>query len=77
MPLLVSMQKLVHQLLVACTYHALATTGVSYIEIAALRYLSTRTDFPYHIVIATTRIISGNTFLEALLPHSEHGLAKG
>jgi vacuolar protein sorting-associated protein 33A len=48
--------------------------GVTYMEIAALRCLAASKDFPYEIIIATTRIISGSSFLEALLPAFDNGL---
>ncbi|KAI2495188.1 hypothetical protein MHU86_19327 [Fragilaria crotonensis] len=40
--------------------------GVTYMEIAALRFLSKRGSFPYHIVIVTTKVINGTTLLESL-----------
>ena len=40
--------------------------GVTYLEIAALRFLSKRSSFPYHIIICTTKIINGNTALRSL-----------
>jgi hypothetical protein len=49
--------------------------GVTCMEIAALRCLAASKDFPYEIIIATTRIISGSSFIEALLPAFENGLA--
>jgi vacuolar protein sorting-associated protein 33A len=49
--------------------------GVTYMEIAALRCLAATKEFPYEIIIATTRIISGSSFIEALLPAFENGLA--
>ena len=42
--------------------------GVTYMEIAALRFLSKRGSFPYHIVIVTTKVINGTTLLESLSP---------
>lgn len=50
--------------------------GVSYMEIAALRYLSNKREFPYHIIIATTQVIKGDTFMESLLVDMENGYAK-
>jgi vacuolar protein sorting-associated protein 33A len=41
--------------------------GVSYMEITALRFLSKRPNFPYHIIICTTNILNGNTFLKSLV----------
>ena len=40
--------------------------GVTYMEIAALRFLSKRASFPYHIVIVTTKVVNGTTLLESL-----------
>jgi len=40
--------------------------GVTYMELAALRFLSRRASFPYHIICVTTKIINGNTVLESL-----------
>lgn len=40
--------------------------GVTYMELAALRFLSKRTSFPYHIIICTTKIINGNTILQSM-----------
>lgn len=40
--------------------------GVTYMEIASLRFLSKRPTFPYHIICVTTKIINGNTLLESL-----------
>jgi hypothetical protein len=33
--------------------------GVSYMEIAALRFLSRQRDFPFSIIVATTKITNG------------------
>jgi len=41
--------------------------GISYMEIAALRFLSKRPSFPYHIIMLTTKIINGNTLLQQTL----------
>lgn len=40
--------------------------GISFLEIAALRYLSNDPKFPYKIIIASTKIINGDTFLQSL-----------
>ena len=40
--------------------------GVTYMEIAALRFLSLSPSFPYRIMILTTNIIDGSSFLESL-----------
>jgi hypothetical protein len=44
--------------------------GISYLEISALRFLSNEPSFPYRIIIATTRVMNGRTFLSAM----EHAL---
>ena len=40
--------------------------GVTYMEIAALRFLSKRASFPYHIIVVTTKIINGVSLLHTL-----------
>jgi hypothetical protein len=40
--------------------------GVTYMELAALRFLSKRPNFPYHIVCCTTKVINGSRFLQTL-----------
>jgi vacuolar protein sorting-associated protein 33A len=40
--------------------------GVTYSELAALRFLSKRPQFPYHIVCVTTKVINGQTLLQSL-----------
>ena len=40
--------------------------GVTFMEIASLRFLSRRPSFPYSIVIGTTKIVNGGTFLQSL-----------
>jgi hypothetical protein len=40
--------------------------GVTYMELAALRFLSKRPTFPYHILCCTTKIINGETLLQSL-----------
>jgi vacuolar protein sorting-associated protein 33A len=40
--------------------------GVTHMEIAALRFLSKRPTFPYHIICCTTKIINGDTLLQSL-----------
>lgn len=40
--------------------------GVTFMEIAALRFLSKRPTFPYHIICVTTKIFNGNTLLKSL-----------
>jgi len=41
--------------------------GVTFMEIAAMRFLSSRPNFPYRIVCITTKIINGKTLLQSLL----------
>ena len=40
--------------------------GVTYMELAALRFLSKRPNFPYHIICCTTKILNGNALLKSL-----------
>lgn len=40
--------------------------GVTFMEIAALRFLSKRTSFPYHILIVATKVINGSSLVQAL-----------
>jgi vacuolar protein sorting-associated protein 33A len=40
--------------------------GLTFLEIAALRYLSTSPSFPFTILIGTTALVNGNTFLDSL-----------
>jgi hypothetical protein len=40
--------------------------GITFMEIAALRFLSKRSTFPYHIVIMTTKVINGSKLLQSL-----------
>lgn len=40
--------------------------GVTFMEIAALRFLSKRQTFPYHIICCTTKIINGTSLLHSL-----------
>ncbi len=40
--------------------------GLTYAEIASIRFLSKRKSFPYKIIICTTKIINGNSFLQSL-----------
>ena len=41
--------------------------GVTYMELTAMRFLSKRPNFPYHIICCTTSILNGNTFLQSLV----------
>ena len=40
--------------------------GVTYMELAALRFLSKRPSFPYHIITVTTKVINGRTLIKSL-----------
>ena len=40
--------------------------GLTFLEIAALRFLSNEPSFPYKILISTTAIVNGNTFLNSI-----------
>lgn len=40
--------------------------GITYMEIAALRFLSKRESFPFHIVMVTTSIINGSKLLQEM-----------
>ena len=41
--------------------------GVTFMEIAALRFLSAKPDFPFRIIVCTTKVVNGNTLLKTLL----------
>mmetsp|Transcript_30252 Transcript_30252/g.63316 ORF Transcript_30252/g.63316 Transcript_30252/m.63316 type:complete len:114 (+) Transcript_30252:106-447(+) len=38
--------------------------GITYAEIGALRFLSKRDSFPYHIIMVTTRVLNGTKLLQ-------------
>ncbi|KAG7370240.1 Sec1 family protein [Nitzschia inconspicua] len=40
--------------------------GITYMEIAALRFLSKRDTFPYHIIIVTTQVLNGSKIIQQL-----------
>ncbi len=40
--------------------------GITYAEIAALRFMSKRSSFPFSIICCTTKIINGTSFLQSL-----------
>lgn len=42
--------------------------GVTFMEIAALRFLSRQANFPYSIIICTTKLVNGNTFIKSIIP---------
>lgn len=41
--------------------------GLSFIEVAALRFLSKSPDFPYSIVMGSTNMINGNSLIESIV----------
>ena len=40
--------------------------GITYSEVAALRFLSKRPTFPYHVLCLTTKVVNGKTLLRSL-----------
>lgn len=40
--------------------------GITYAEIASLRFLSKKDSFPYHIVVVTTKILNGSKLLQQM-----------
>lgn len=44
--------------------------GVTFAEIAALRFLSSQEGMGYDFIVAATKMVSGNTILETLMPNS-------
>jgi hypothetical protein len=40
--------------------------GVTLLEIAAFRFLSNDPNFPFRIVVATTKLINGSNFMQSL-----------
>lgn len=40
--------------------------GLSYLEVAALRFLSQDPNFPYRILIATTKLVNGSALINSL-----------
>lgn len=48
--------------------------GVSFMEIAAMRQLSRQPDFPYRIVVCTTKLVNGNTLVQSLQEEIRNGL---
>lgn len=40
--------------------------GITYMEMAALRFLSKRDSFPYHIIVITTRVLNGSKLLQQM-----------
>ncbi|CAM9699279.1 unnamed protein product [Pylaiella littoralis] len=50
--------------------------GVTYMEIAALRFLNKQREFPFEIVTATTKIANGDEFVGTLLPKFDNCLQR-
>lgn len=48
--------------------------GVSFMEVAALRQLSRQPDFPYQVVVCTTKLVNGNTLVQSLQEDIRNGL---
>ena len=40
--------------------------GLTFLEIAAFRFLSNNSSFPYKIIMATTKVVSGSTLIKSL-----------
>ena len=40
--------------------------GITYMEIGALRFLSKRDSFPYHIVVVTTKVLNGSKLIQQM-----------
>lgn len=51
--------------------------GVSFMEIAAMRHLSCQPDFPYRIVVCTTKLVNGNTLVQSVQEDIKNGLVAG
>ena len=41
--------------------------GVTYVELAAIRFLNQRPNFPFEIVCCTTKVFNGTTLLQSLI----------
>jgi len=50
--------------------------GVSFMEIAAMRYLSRQKDFLYQIIVCTTKLINGNVFVESTIEDLQNQLRR-
>jgi len=46
--------------------------GITFMEIAALRFLSRQANSPYTVLICTTKLINGNTFVRSMMPQEQH-----
>jgi len=40
--------------------------GITYMEIASLRFLSKRDSFPYHIIVITTKVLNGTKLIQSM-----------
>jgi hypothetical protein len=40
--------------------------GITYMEIASLRFLSKKETFPYHIIVVTTKVLNGSKLLQTM-----------
>lgn len=40
--------------------------GISYLEIAAFRFLSNDPNFPFKVILASTKVINGSTFIGSM-----------
>lgn len=50
--------------------------GVSFMEIAAMRFLSRQKNFPYQIIVCTTKLINGNVFVESIIEDLQNQLRR-
>ncbi|KAH8063504.1 hypothetical protein JL722_2679 [Aureococcus anophagefferens] len=50
--------------------------GVTYAEIAALRFLSKRDDFPFRVVVAATNVCNGSTLIKSLVYEIDNKLQR-
>ncbi|CAN0313463.1 unnamed protein product [Phaeothamnion confervicola] len=50
--------------------------GLTFLEVAALRFLSRHKDCEFGIVMATTKILNGSSFIAGLMPDFQNNLVK-
>jgi len=48
--------------------------GVTFAEIAALRFLSAQEGMGHDFLVATTKVVNGNTILRAIIANSKEGM---
>jgi len=48
--------------------------GVTFAEIAALRFLSAQEGMGYDFLVATTKVVNGNTILRPIIANSKEGM---